>query len=34
MKVIYIVLVCWFVFSLVGTTFLYWHDSIQRLTEW
>jgi hypothetical protein len=34
MGIIYIAIVCWFVFSLVGATFLYWHDSTQRLTQW
>lgn len=34
MKVVYMLLACWFVFSLVGATFLYWHNSTEQLTQW
>ncbi len=34
MKGVYILMVCWFALSLVGATFLHWHNFTERLTQW
>lgn len=34
MNLIHMMLACWIVLSLVGATFLYWHNSTEQLTQW